>query len=821
MLPVEHILPSLHQQLKTGDAIVVAPPGAGKSTCLPLSLLKLEQFKDKKIILLQPRRIAVRSIAAYLSSQLGEAVGKTVGYRIRGDVKVSSNTRLEIVTEGILTRLLQSQPELPDIGLVIFDEFHERSVHADFSLALCIEVQQALRDDLRLLVMSATLDVTALSQLLPEAKLLESQGKSYPVDLIYRADHNKLPLFEKISRLVIDVVPKHEFDCLVFLPSVADINKAAAKLREHFDAEIEVLTLYSELPKQEQQKALQPHPDNKRKIILATNIAETSLTIEGIQVVVDSGVEKKAVFQLSRGITHLQDQNISQASATQRAGRAGRLTAGTCYRLWSREFHDRLPKQSTPDILTTDMSQFILESAIWGSTIRELGLIDQPSDAQIKQGIDILQQLGALDAKLRVTGLGKDIHKLGCHPGVANMLLRSADISASHHSLACILAALLESKDPLRGETSAQVSQRIEFIQSHRSHALWQTIKYWHKRVACPIDDAWPIHDIGILLSLAFPQWIGFQTAEKRYLLANGAGVQLREDDILSSHKWIVLGSMFSTDKATGDAKISLAEGISFEQVKQHHAELIKWTEKVTWNESRSAIVAEKIQTLGAIIITKQNLPKPSAEEISAIWKEVILSKGVMSLPFEDNTLQLIQRVKLAKKAMPNVHWPDFTEEGLTESLQSWLLPYISEVYTWQQLSKQKFNEMLSSIMDWTTLNTLKQLMPERYKVPSGSHIQLNYLTNGQVKMSVRMQEVYGLADTPRIGNGKIPLHLELLSPAGRPVQTTQDLAGFWQGSYREVQKEMKGRYQKHFWPDDPANSQATTRTKKKMNNLN
>ncbi|MEP0355468.1 ATP-dependent helicase HrpB [Paraglaciecola sp.] len=821
MLPVEHIFPALHQQLVTGDAIVVAPPGAGKSTCLPLSLLELEQFKEKKIILLQPRRIAVRSIAAYLSNQLGEAVGQTVGYRIRGDVKVSSSTRLEIVTEGILTRLLQSQPELPDIGLVIFDEFHERSVHADFSLALCIEVQHALRDDLRLLVMSATLDVAALSKLLPEAKLLESQGKSYPVDLVYRADHNKLPLFEKISRLVIEVTPEHEFDCLVFLPSVADINKAAAKLRGYFGAEIEVLTLYSELPKQEQQKALQPHPDSKRKVILATNIAETSLTIEGIQVVVDSGVEKKAIFQISRGITHLQDQNISQASATQRAGRAGRLTAGTCYRLWSREFHDRLPKQSTPDILITDMSQFILESAIWGSTIQELSLIDQPSGAQIKQGNDLLQQLGALDTKFRVTGLGRDIHKLGCHAGVGNMLLKSSEISVSHHSLACVLAALLESKDPLRGETSTQVSQRIEFIQSNRTHAIWQTINYWHKRLACLVDSTWPIHDIGLLLSFAFPQWIGFQTSDNRYLLANGAGVQLRDDDLLTSHKWIILGSMFSTDKTFGDANVALAEGISFEKIKKHHDKLINWSANVTWNEERGSIVAEKVQTLGAITIAKQALPKPSPSEVSAIWEEVIQSKGIMNLPFDDNTLQLIERVKLAKKVAPNVNWPDFTDKGLSLTLQSWLLPYISDVFTWHHLCKINFSEMLSSVMTWKTLNALKQLMPEKYKVPSGSHIPLNYLDNGQVRMSVRMQEVYGLVDTPRIGEGKILLHLELLSPAGRPLQTTQDLAGFWQGSYREVQKEMKGRYQKHFWPDDPGNAQATTRTKKKMNNSN
>ncbi|MFT2091772.1 ATP-dependent helicase HrpB [Paraglaciecola sp. 2405UD69-4] len=820
MLPVEHIFPDLHQQLSVGDAILVAPPGAGKSTCLPLSLLKLDIFKSQKIILLQPRRLAVRSIAAYLSSQLGEPVGQTVGYRIRGDVKVSQNTRLEIVTEGILTRLLQSQPELPGVGLVIFDEFHERSVHADFSLALCIEVQEALRDDLRLLVMSATLDVSALGKLLPEAKLLESQGKSYPVEVIHSADHSMLPLFEKVCRLVMKVMPQHQNDCLVFMPGVADINKAAAKLRGHFGEELEVLTLYSELSKKEQQRALHRHPNNKRKIILATNIAETSLTIEGIEVVVDSGVEKKAVFQLSRGITHLQNQNISQASATQRAGRAGRLTAGTCYRLWSKEHHDRLPKQSTPEILISDMSQFILETAIWGGKIQDLKLTDKPSDAQINQGTNLLQKLGVLDQSLRVTSLGKDIHKLGGTAGIANMIIKSAEISDSHLSLACAIAAIIESKDPLKGDTSAQLSKRVEFIQNNHSHLIWQTIRYWHKRGACAVSNTWPVHDIGLLLSFAFPQWIGFQTSNKRYLLANGTGVQLKEEDSLVGSKWIVLASMFSTDKTSGDVNVALAEVISFEQIEEHHNKLIQWHEKVSWNENKNTIIAQRECTLGAISIVKQALPKPSPEDVSATWKQVISSKGVMNLPFEEKALQLIQRVQLAKKLMPTLPLPDMSDEGLTLTMDSWLLPYLDGVYSWQALTKKNFYEMLVSTMDWGSLNTLQQLMPERYKVPSGSNIQLSYLATGQVKLSVRMQEVYGLADTPCIGNGKIPLHLELLSPAGRPLQTTQDLAGFWQGSYKAVQKEMKGRYQKHFWPDDPANAPPTTRTKKKMGSL-
>ena len=522
MLPVEHILPALHKQLIGGDAIVVAPPGAGKSTCLPLSLLKLDVFKDKKIILLQPRRIAVRTIASYLASQLGESVGHTIGYRIRGEVKVTANTRLEIVTEGILTRMLQNQPDLPDVGLVIFDEFHERSVHADFSLALCIEVQQALREDLRLLVMSATLDVTALGELLPAAKLLESSGKSYPVDIIYQPDNSSLHLFEKVSRLVIHVFPKHQHDCLVFLPGAADINKAAQRLSQHFlsagEDEVEVLKLFSELSKNEQQQALLPHPKGKRKIVLATNIAETSLTIEGIEVVIDSGIEKKAIFQLNRGITHLQSQKISQASATQRAGRAGRLTAGTCYRLWSKEQHSRLAQQITPEIMHSDMSSFILESAIWGTDVSALALQDHPSDAQLSQGFALLKQLELLDDNHKLTTLGRKAHGLGCHPSIAVMLIKSASMSSEHLSMGCAIAALLENKDPMgRTDNGASLAARLHFVLQQRHHVIWQAIRQWHSKLACRLL-VWPTEDTAVLVGYAYPQWLAKQRKNERYL---------------------------------------------------------------------------------------------------------------------------------------------------------------------------------------------------------------------------------------------------------------------------------------------------------------
>jgi len=824
LLPVEHILAALHKQLIDGDAIVVAPPGAGKSTCLPLSLLKLDAFKDKKIILLQPRRIAVRNIAAYLSSQLGESVGKTVGYRIRGEVKVSANTRLEIVTEGILTRMLQNQPDLPDVGLVIFDEFHERSVHADFSLALCIEVQQALRDDLRLLVMSATLDVAALTELLPAAKLLESKGKSYPVDIIYQPDNSKLPLFEKISRLVIQVFPNHQHDCLVFLPGAFEINKAADRLCQHFVDEVEVFKLFSELSKSEQQRALLPHPAGKRKIVLATNIAETSLTIEGIEVVIDSGIEKKAIFQLNRGITHLQSQKISQASATQRAGRAGRLSAGTCYRLWSNEQHDRLAKQSTPEIMHSDMSSFILESAIWGSDVSALALQDHPSDAQLSQGFALLRQLELLDDNNKLTTLGRKAHSLGCHPSIAVMLVKSANISPEHLSMACALAALIEHKDPMgRTANGASLAARLHFVLQQKNHIIWQAIRQWHSKLACRVL-VWPLEDIAVLVGYAYPQWLAKQRKDERYQLVNGSGAVLYRDDALTNHSWLAVANMQTTDSQQDNAQIRYAESLTMAQLEQHFKHLMKNNERVDWDHKNQRIVSEMQQTLGKIIVHKQPIRRPSQQQIQTIWQDVIHAKGIAEIPFNEEVLQLIYRVQLAASftGAPSFSafqsFPDFTESGLLNSIDSWLLPYLTETLTWQQFTQSHFLQQLLNELDFSQQQHLNKQLPKRMVLPSGSSAQLIYSSGNSVVLSVRMTELYGLQRHPSVAQQQVPITVELLSPAGRPIQTTQDLPRFWQGSYKEVQKEMKGRYPRHFWPDDPANAQATTRTKKRMN---
>ena len=822
MLPVEHIFADLHHQLTTGDAIVVAPPGAGKSTCLPLSLLKLSLFSKTKIILLQPRRIAVRNIAQYLAHQLGEPVGQTVGYRIRGENKVSANTRLEIVTEGILTRMLQSQPELPDVGLVIFDEFHERSLHADFSLALCLEVQQALREDLRLLVMSATLETEPLQTLLPRAKVLVSEGKSYPVEINYRPDNSRLPLAEKVSRLIIDVWPQHQRDCLVFLPGAFDINKVSERLSQYFSDDVKICRLFADLSKSEQKSALLPDPQGKRKIVLATNIAETSLTIEGIEVVVDSGIEKQAVFQLNRGVTHLQNQKISQASATQRTGRAGRLGPGTCYRLWGAEQHTRLAKQSTPEILLSDMSSFILESTVWGAKIQELALLDYPADAQLNQGFESLQQLDVLDTERRLTSLGKQAYSLGTQINIALMLVKSATLSEQHVSLACTLAALFENKDPLTvgnarlNDIGVCVSTRVQYLDNHKNHVLWQRIKQWHKKMKCPLT-TWPIEDIAVLIGFSYPFWLAKKRQGVCYQLVNGCGGILFEEDSLVSQQWIAIANMQTSDKQQDNAQIRYAESISMSQIEAHFSHMIKQHKRFEWDEKSQKIMCSEQTKLGKILIQTQPVKVVNEDKISAIWQQIINKKGINVLPFNGSCLQLIHRVRLAASLFPEKNWPDFTNEGLLNSIDNWLIPYITDKLSWQQLTQCDFTQQLKNELNYDKLQQLELLLPQQISLPSGRNGKVNYTEQKSACLSVRMQELYGLQQHPSVADGRLPITVELLSPAHRPIQTTQDLPGFWLGTYKDVQKEMKGRYPRHFWPDAPHTAQATTTTKKKM----
>lgn len=839
LLPITQIYDELAAKLIHNNAIVVAPPGAGKSTSLPLFLLSLSMFDKQKIIMLQPRRVAARNIALYLAEQLNEPVGQTVGYRVRAENKTSASTRLEIVTEGILTRMLQSAPGLEGIGLIIFDEFHERSIHADFSLALCLEVQHALRDDLRLLVMSATLDTQAMRKVLPDAPVLESIGRSYPVDIRYIQATSTLPMAMQVKQLVGDIWSKHQQDMLIFLPGAYEITQCADALNDLLGADVVIHTLFAALSKEQQQAAIVPNRDGKRKIVLATNIAQTSLTIEGIEVVIDSGIEKYAIFDLRRDVTHLTTQKISQASATQRAGRAGRLMSGTCYRLWLKEQQQGLLKQSAPEILQSDLSTFILEAAIWGSKIQDLVLIDCPSDAQIRHGQEKLCTLGLLNPANQATELGRQVNRLGGDVNIATMLVLSRQLSGAHQSLACAIAALLESKDPLPSAKSVNVDERLRFLLQQPKHSIWPLVRQWHKKLGLS-QQAWPMDDTGLVLAFGFTPWIGKQTSAGRFLLANGSGASLasayaQSDSHDANHAllagdWIVVCNMQITDRQSDNAVIRYAQGIELKQLVDHFSEHFVVRELVSWDEKKQRISAISRRCFARIEVSKMPLASPPAYMLLDTWSEVIKRKlrkeGIDALGCDVRARQLIIRSCLARDAMLfdtkssdniNASFPDMSVQGLIDSLDQWLLPYLEGKTTWQQIVSLPFYQLLNTLLNYQQQSLLNECLPETYLIPTGRRAAIIYALQGTALLSVRIQEMYGLQQHPNLLQGKLPLTCELLSPAKRPLQTTQDIVGFWSGSYREIQKEMKGRYPRHFWPDDPSTAKPTAATKKKM----
>lgn len=825
MLPVASIQEQLINQLQHNDVILIASPGAGKSTYLPLRLLEARQFQGQKIIMLQPRRIAVRTIAEYLAKQLGEEVGQTIGYRIRGEAKVSAHTRLEIVTEGLLSRQLMSNPELPGVGLIIFDEFHERNLHSDFALALCLEIQQALRDDLRLLVMSATLEVSPLQALMPMASILESEGRMYPVEHIYQSLATQQTLLDGVLQTIHRALREQRGSILVFLPGAWEIQTLAQKLEPLVSNTLLVCPLYGELNKQQQMAAIAPTSPEQRKIVLATNIAETSLTIEGIKVVVDSGQEKVALFNLNKGISELKQQAISQSSATQRAGRAGRLSAGTCYRLWAKESHARLAKHSQAQIMHSDICAMLLDAAAWGTSISELALLDQPSSAQLKQATELLQKLGALDAVEKITPHGRQISQLACHPRLANMLLSSKQLEKNAQALACILAAILDDKDILPRSSSASLLLRLHALQAKPNHPMWKLVRTWEKRIGLVGNfsgkNAYSEHMLPILLALAFPDHIGQNRGRGKFLLANGSGAFLPEDDPLAHSPWLAVGQLILTSNKA-DARIAYAEEIDLAYIEQYLPHLFALKDSCQWRQGEQKIVAQRQKLLGAICIHSQPLKTFDSGLVQQLWCNQIRQQGLHALPWGEASLAYLARLRLAAHLYPaqqdsNPIWPDLSEQWLEQHLEQWLGPYLTDIRAWSELSKLDWQNIVKSRLDWSQQNLLEQTLPSHIKVPSGSNIPLTYAVDGSVTLAVRMQEVYGMADTPTLAQGKVKVTMELLSPAHRSLQKTQDLAGFWAGSYKQVQKEMKGRYPRHFWPDDPANATATSKTKKKM----
>jgi ATP-dependent helicase HrpB len=835
-LPIREALPALQDALAGHRAALLdAPPGAGKSTLVPLFLLESPWRKDQKILMLEPRRIAARAVAMRMATLLGEPVGRTIGFRTRLETRVSRETRVEVVTEGILTRMLQEDSALSGYGCVIFDEFHERSLNADLGLALCIESQQNLREDLRILVMSATLDVAPLARLLGDAPIVSAQGRSFEVSTHYVPRRSDLHLELQCAQVVRTALREHPGDVLCFLPGAAEIRRVQRALEEAgLEHNLEIMPLYGELDGAAQDAALAAAAPGRRKIVLATSIAETSLTIAGIRIVVDSGLRRYAEFDPTTGMSRLVTGKVSQAAADQRRGRAGRLSEGDCYRMWSEGAQASLSPQTPPEILHADLAPLALELACWGSSdAASMAWLDPPPAAPLAQARDLLHELEAIDALGRVTMHGRALEKLGMHPRLAHMLIKARDLGAAR--LACDLAAVLSERDILRsaaGARDADLRLRITVLRGDsrelpagvtvdaraRSQAQ-RTSSQWQRDFAPPARDTADIHEAtGILLAWAYPDRIARARGDGgRYLLANGRGAHFGEPQALAKSQIIVAAEL---DGAEREARIFLAAPISLEDLEKHFAALITETVEIRWDEREQAVRARRERRLGALLLRSSELrdPDPAALGQAALAGLKIL--GMAGLPWTKDLSQWRARVMLLRhfKVPSPAPWPDLSDAALELALEEWAPPWIVGFTRREHFARMDLSNALRSFITHAQGRILDREAPTHFAVPSGSHIPIDYLDGDTPTVSVRLQELFGLRETPSVAGGKVPLLLKLLSPAGRPVQITRDLVSFWNRGYHEVKKDLKGRYPKHYWPDDPYTAQATRRARPRLN---
>ena len=804
-LPVAAVVPELLTALDASPQVLLtAPTGAGKSTWLPLRLLEHGGIKGR-IILLEPRRLAARNVAQRLAELLNEKPGETVGYRMRAQSCVGSQTRLEVVTEGVLTRMIQRDPELTGVGLVILDEFHERSLQADLALALLLDVQQGLRDDLKLLIMSATLDNGRLQQLLPDAPMIISEGRTFPVERRYQPLAAHLRFDEAVAIATAELLRHESGSLLLFLPGVGEILRVQEQLVTRVGGDVVLCPLYGALTLAEQRQAIFPAPQGKRKVVLATNIAETSLTIEGIRLVVDCAQERVARYDARTGLTRLITQRISQASMTQRAGRAGRLEPGICLHLLAKEQAERAAAQGEPEILQSDLSGLLMELLQWGCTDPEqLNWLDTPPAINLQAAKRLLQMLGALEGD-RLSARGQKMAALGNDPRLAAMLVstKNDDEAAS----AAKLAAILE-EPPRGGSTDLAVAfSRNQPAWQQRSQQL---LKRLNVRSGQPDGALLPL-----LLAQAFADRIARRRGQEgRYQLANGMGAMLDADDALGCHEWLI-APLLLQGSASPDARILLALPLDIEALMQTCPELLQQSDTIEWDEAQGTLKALRRSRIGQLTVKVQPLAKPSEEELHQAMLNGIRDKGLSVLNWTPEAEQFRLRLQCAANWLPEYDWPAVDEDSLLKTLELWLLPHMSGVHSLRALKALNVGQALRGLLDWSMLQRLDSELPAHYTVPTGSRIAIRYHEDNPPVLAVRMQEMFGEANTPTIAQGRVPLVLELLSPAQRPLQVTSDLSAFWQGAYREVQKEMKGRYPKHVWPDDPANTAPTRRTKK------
>ncbi|KYJ86591.1 ATP-dependent helicase HrpB [Sulfurovum riftiae] len=828
-LPITQVIPEVKEKLQKHNRLVLqAPPGAGKTTALPLALLDEAWLKGKKILMLEPRRLAVRSSAARMAELLNEKVGQRIGYQIKMDSVQSKATQILIVTEGILTRKLQNDPSLEDVALIIFDEFHERSLHADLSLALALESQSILREDLKILIMSATLNTTAVSKLLNNAPLVESKGRSFPVERIYLDKNTPQPTKKEIPvyvhKLLIKILSEEKGNILVFLSGVREIKAVEKLLTNSKPSDVFISSLYGNLSKEAQDRAIKAPPKGSRKVVLSTNIAQTSLTIEGITVVVDSGLQNVSVFNPFSGMDRLETRFISKDAATQRAGRAGRLSAGKAYHLWHKS--KILLEHDIPEILLADLSQMVLELALWGNEdITSLAWMDTPPSTAVTHARQLLVQLGALDEKGTITSHGKAMSTYGLHPRLAHMMLKAKELDLAYE--ASLLAVLLTEKDIYhKGIGLSDIRERVillhhvaqkvsvpgHLVNLKQCHYLLANAKRLEKVQKKEIDTEL----LGVLLSFAYPDRIAALRYSNTgtYLLSNGKGATLHKEDELYDASYLVVCDL---DAKSTNANIYKACEITRDQIEAYLE--LEISDVLTWNEEQQRVEARSVQRVGAITLKETQISPSSKAELAEEIQEVLLDElealGLGVLNWSKEAKSLKERVSFLN--FHGLDFPDFSDTGLLKNMDEWLAPYLAGITTLKACQNLDLHQILLGRLSFEQTQLLDRLAPEKLKVASGSNITLDYSDPEQPVLAVRLQEMFGTRSTPTVLNGKVKLMIHLLSPASRPMQVTQDLESFWKNTYDEVKKELRGKYKKHYWPDDPLEAQATSKTRKYM----
>jgi ATP-dependent helicase HrpB len=832
-LPIDDLLPDIRGVLRDGpDLVLEAPPGAGKTTRVPLALLGEDWLGGRRILMLEPRRLAARAAATFVAASLGEQPGRTVGWRMRMDTRVSRATRIEVVTEGVLTRLLQNDPALDGIGAIIFDEFHERSIHADLGLAMALQARVVLRPDLRIIVMSATMDGDTVAGLLDGAPILRGTGRMHAVETVHVPRDRVTRVEDAVSRTVRNALAEHAGDVLVFLPGASEINAAARRLE---GVTADVLPLFGNLSLEAQQRAIEPSPPGRRKVVLATSIAETSLTIEGVRIVIDSGLIRVPRFSPRNGMSRLETVRVTRDAADQRRGRAGRTQPGICYRLWSETEDAGLVDRRGPEILDADLSPLALELAAWGATDpAELRWLDPPPAAAFAQARELLGELGAIDADSRITDHGRALAAMPAHPRLAHMVACATDLGLT--ALACDIAALVEERDPLRardGIADPDIGLRIAMLRralregvravpepvglAHIDRGALHRVAVvagdWRRRfgVGSHGDEPDDASDAGLLLALAYPDRIARRRrARGSFVMRNAAGARVAAEYTLAEAEYLAIATLGGRGR---DGIVQLAAPITRDRIEHHFADQIETTVDVEWIAARRAVRSVRRKSLGAIVLGESAGTDAPRDRIVSAIIEGVRADGIDVLPWTDPARSARERMRF----LHGVHasWPDVSDDTLLATLEDWLAPYLGASGR-GGLDNNDHAAVLLSMLDHRQRARFDALAPTHIEVPSGSRIRIDYSDPESPALPVRLQEVFGLRETPHLADGQVPLTMRLLSPAMRPVQVTRDLASFWREGYFDVRKDLRGRYPKHYWPENPIDAQATRRTKRR-----